>query len=361
MTAVRCAFSPDGRVLALGSRNGNLRLWDVAANKEMWRNYQPPLLSGMLFSPDSRLLVTNNPSSTVVSFREVSTGKEIRQLNTRNAYLTSMVWSGDGKLLAAWPVDTQGNEAFIGLWDTATGKSGPLERGQLRSMPWCSRRIARRYWPRQRNRRGRDPALERKRGLRLPPFEGPVPSGLKCLAFSPDGRTVAAGAMDRSVYLWEAITGRKRATLKGEDIVTSLTYSPDGKVLAAASNSNYYNLGLTDDGIFPEEGKPRPPRVRLWDAAAEKEMTPLEGHGGSITSLSFSPDGKLLATGSNDTTVLIWDATRFKTKLPWKSYDPNSSKRSGPTSAVRMRSKRIEPFTSWRAHPGRVFRISSGT
>src|SRR5262249_20624637 len=58
------------------------------------------------------------------------------------------------------------------------------------------------------------------------------------------------------------------------------------------------------------------PRVRLWDMAAEKELPPLEGHQGAVTSLSFPPDGKLLATGSNDTTVLLWDATRFQTNPP---------------------------------------------
>jgi hypothetical protein len=120
--------------------------------------------------------------------------------------------------------------------------------------------------------------------------------------------------MDHSIYLWEVVSGRKRATLKTKDIITSLAFSPDGRVLAAASNTSYFYLGLTDDGTSPEEGKPRPPRVHLWDVAAEKELTPLEGHRGSITSLSFSPDGKLLATGSNDTTVLLWDATRFKPK-----------------------------------------------
>lgn len=147
---------------------------------------------------------------------------------------------------------------------------------------------------------------------RLPSFEGPVPGGLKCLTFSPDGRTVAAGAMDRAVYLWEVISCRKRSTMKVDEIVTSLAYSPDGKVLAAASNTSYAHVSLTDDAVHPNGGKSWPPRVHLWDVAAEKELPPLEGHRGSITSLSYSPDGKLLATGSNDTTVLLWDATRFK-------------------------------------------------
>src|SRR5262249_17811524 len=75
--------------------------------------------------------------------------------------------------------------------------------------------------------------------------------------------------------------------------------------------------------VSPAFGRTRPgypsasrPRVGLWDVAAEKELPPLEGHQGAITSLSFSPDGKLLASASNDTTVLLWDATRLRKAHP---------------------------------------------
>lgn len=315
VSSIRCVFSPDGRFLAIGAKNGVLCLWDMDANKEVWRTHQQHWLSGMLFSPDSRLIATNNTNTGVVPVRDVSNGKDVMQLNTGNLYLTSMAWSGDGKLLAACPIDVQGNEEIIGLWDPNTGKKvGRLSGGtspinSLLFSPDSKTLLAARNGLTE----GEVLRWRVNTGWRLPPFEGPVPGGLKCLAFSPDGRTVAAGATDRSIYLWEVISGRKRATLKVDEIVTSLAYSPDGKILVAARNSGYSYVGLTDDGILPELGKPRPSRIHLWDLAAEKELSPLEGHKGSITSLSFSPDGKRLATGSNDTTVLLWDATRFQT------------------------------------------------
>lgn len=122
VSSVRCAFAPNGQFLAVGAENGILRLWDVAANKEMWRNDQPPLLSGILVSPDSRLLLTNSPLDPIVRIREVSSGKEVRRINKANAYITSMAWSADGKLLATWPLRGAGQECFVQLWDMATGK-----------------------------------------------------------------------------------------------------------------------------------------------------------------------------------------------------------------------------------------------
>jgi WD40 repeat protein len=316
-SSIRCVFSPDGRFLAIGAKNGVLRLWDVVKNKEAWRTYPQPWLSSMLFSPDSRLLVTNNTNYEAMPIREVSGGKEVKQLDTVGLNLTSLAWSRDGKLLAAWPLDVQGDEGSIGLWDPKTGKkvgrlSGTSPINYLLFSPDRKTLLGARNGLTE----GEVLRWRVNTGRRLPPFEGPVPGGLKCLAISPDGRTVAAGALDRSIYLWEAISGRRRATLKTDEIATSLAFSPDGKVLAAASNSSFSYSGLTAEGIRPGDGRPRPPLVHLWDMAAEKELPPLQGHKGSITSLSFSPDGKLLATGSNDTTALLWDATRFKTSRP---------------------------------------------
>ena len=134
--------------------------------------------------------------------------------------------------------------------------------------------------------------------------------------FSPDGRTLAVGGQkaDASIYVWELATGRLWLKLNHGEDVTHLAFSPDGRLLAAANN----NIAYRNYALRPESfGLTAPlPQVHLWDLAAEKEVHVLKGHQGPIGSLAFSPDGKLLATGSDDTTVLLWDATRFKTNHP---------------------------------------------
>src|SRR5262249_48044376 len=117
-----------------------------------------------------------------------------------------------------------------------------------------------------------------------------------CVAFSADGKTLATGSNDRTVKLWDVGTGTERTTLKGHaGWVSSVAFSPDGKTLASVG------------GGYDAQNKPLPGEVKLWDLTTGAEGAALKGHNGWVTSVTFSPDGNTLASGSRDGTVKLWD------------------------------------------------------
>ncbi|GAA2084725.1 hypothetical protein GCM10009801_46060 [Streptomyces albiaxialis] len=113
------------------------------------------------------------------------------------------------------------------------------------------------------------------------------------VAFSPDGKTFAAGCSSGTAYLWRETTGRSTAVpLRGHTAdVNAIAFSPDGKTLATASDDK---------------------TTRLWDLASRRTTAVLKGHTEMVQSVAFSPDGKTVATGSKDGTARLWDASTHR-------------------------------------------------
>jgi WD40 repeat protein len=156
---------------------------------------------------------------------------------------------------------------------------------------------------------------------------GPV----NCVAVSHNGKLIAAGSVDRSVFLWDAATGAVKGKLLGTTrSIAGLTFSPDGATLAVGSQNGTVALwdvatqkalppgfstgtdpvlcvAFTPDGGTLAAGTSGG-TLKLWDVKTRQQNHSFTAHKTGVQALAFSHDGKTLATGGRDANVLLWDA-----------------------------------------------------
>ncbi len=327
------AFSPDSTKLVSSARGAPLSLWDVESGR-LLRTFPAETswsIKGVAYSPDGTIIAGNGSVGTVQLWNP-DTGENIRTLKGEESWngLQCIQFSPDGKTLATGWLDSE-----IRLWDVNTGtiKHTLTDHEEM----------------------------------------------VSTLTFTPDGKTLVSGSRDKTIRLWDVNTGNLTNTLVGHfDVILDVAVSPHNNILIACDGHYEIRLWNLNTGeminrinehfqiprsvIFSADGNTfatggYDARVYIWDVATAMKMRSftkhtsysthgafsptentiaLRGYAGtvflvdtetgklkhkfnvtsqSITTLAYSPDGTMLATGHDDT-IRLWDAQTGTALLP---------------------------------------------
>ena len=243
------AFSPDNGRVAVAGNGGTAELWDAAAGTivAMLRGHSDDVIS-VAFSRDGHYLATTSKDKTARLW-DGRTGAPLALLEGHTHVVRTAAFSPDGTRVV-----TASADGTARIWETETGKPVVALVGHHRDV------------------------------------YGADLNAVQNARFSPDGARVVTASFDGTARVWDAVTGQSIFTLAGstpDSYAMDATFSPGGKRIVTASS----------DGT-----------ARVWDAATGVKQAELRGHSSFVTHAAFSPNGLWIVTTSLDKTARVWDA-----------------------------------------------------
>ncbi|WP_225894338.1 WD40 domain-containing protein [Atlanticothrix silvestris] len=292
-TVLSVAFSRDGKLLATGDANGEIRLWRVVNGQQLllYQAHTNKVWS-VAFSADGTTLVSGSEDQTIKIW-DVRSGECLKTLLEHTDRIWSVDFSSQGNIIASASEDQT-----VKIWDIHSGE--------------CLKTLA-----------------------------GHI-NGVRSVAFSPNGITLVSGSKDKTAKIWDVHSGECLKTLLGHtDRIWSVAFSPQGQAIASASDDKTVKLWDAETGKclktltghtnwvwsvdYNLEGDilvsgSDDQTVRLWNVNTGKCLKTLQGHTDRIWSVAFSPHGHTIASTSDDQTVKLWDSDTGRCLRTLKGY-----------------------------------------
>lgn len=306
-SAMRVAWSPDGMQIAAADAGGRMVVWDSVTGQ------QAPALEGFYsrvswisWSPDGKNLAAGSKQGEVYLW-DIASGQQLHSLRGHKGMVLNVVWSSDGTQLVSG-----GRDGTLRVWDATKGEQLSVRTLEGHTaFDWG-------VWSPDGTQLAsgseadvvvRDAfsgkQLHRLSGHKRFQISGPyggLSAGVTCVVWSPDGTRLASGGGDKTARIWDSEGKKQLLVLEGHTgTVSSLTWSLDGKLLVSGGGKT----------------------VRVWDTTSGLQWHILQGHTDSVVSVTWSPDGKLLASGDLRT-VRVWDTVNWEELLVWQSRNVTS-------------------------------------
>ena len=328
------AFSPDGKLLAFGTRGHGLKLWDIESHQEKASfpgSYGPMRGSRLVFSADGSRLAAASFNDILLWNLEQQTLS--LTLKGHLGFITSLVFSPDGKTLISGGLDNS-----IRLWSLESGQeiarlSGTSKVGAL-ALSADGKTLA---------SGAQDNTIwiwdleARAQVARLTNHT----RGVACLAFSPDQRILASGSWDFLIKLWDSARWQEVSTLRGNlDEVYSLAFSPDGKTLFSGAKNGAIKTWNPVPKVRPPDVLEKPGdasawwldngtlfcihtngAISYWNPSTLRQTARYDAPAESMTDNmagAQTPGGKMV-WANQEAEMVVWDlvARRQLGRLPW--------------------------------------------
>jgi WD40 repeat protein len=443
------ALSPDGTLLATSDTDNTVRLWRIADGKQLWIGKEHRCwIWSVAFSPDGLWLLTGSVDTTVRLWN-VETGECVQALQGSLDFC-AVAFSPDGNLIVG-----AGDQQNVMLWEATTGALLRTLEGSTERRTWAAEfspfgqilitggtDTTIKVWNVETGERLKTLSghLDRIRSLAFHPNGGIIASGsgdhiiklwdietgeclhnfightgiVSNLMFSPDGTLLVSSSYDYTIKLWQVESGQCLQTLQGHaNIVWTVAFSPDGQTIVSGGDDHAVRFWDVKTGrciktwqghtnAFMAATYPRYASattqsahavtdvqksssstqnsgyllatgsedqiIRLWNISNESKFKTLIGHEGRIFSLGYSPDRQFLLSGSSDRTAKLWDVQTQEclktlyghTNWIWAvdySADGQTLATGSEDATIRLWNANGQCLAILQAHQGSVFAV----
>lgn len=370
------AFSPNGKLLASGSWDTNIKLWDVETGREIKSFYgHNGTVNSVVFSPDGETIISGS-SDKSVRIWNITSGEVLKTLTGHTDEITSIAVSADGKFIASGSIDKT-----IKIWDLKSGRELKTFAGHTAEITSVAiskdtKTIA------SGSSDGTIKLWSVEKGKEIKTLSN-LGESVESVVFSSDDTTLFSGGLDNTISQWNLENGRELRTFKGHtSSIYSVAVNSDGKTIVSGSWDKTVKIWDIKTGselktlkghsayiqsiIFSPDGKMIAignlgNTIKLWDVEKGSGLKTLVGHSDLVSSLDYSPNGKLLASGSFDETVKLWDAVTGEELKTFKGHSLNVNAVSfSPDARIIASASSDKTIKLWDVESGKLIKTLTG-